>query len=1028
MEAKKGGEIELPDWKEAYEAAKKMAGIEVPHSVEVVVGWLVLIALAMALIVFIAKQAAELTDLWEEKILPHIYKPEQREKAKARRQFAEHLALDIAGKNRAENWRDQQYTELEADVEAEGRQRSMLHFGRRSSGIWRERSLAKALRRTAERLILLEGDPGAGKSVALRHIAFLMAEKAKTSASAATVLPIYLNLKALRREPGEAVNSDLIRKFVLTSLKSANDRYVDEFVDQNYGDGVRNGKWLFLFDSFDELPDILSSVEGDNAITEYSTAINDFLGGFNACRAVLASRFYRGPVREGWTTFRILPLSPQRQHLLIRQAFVNYPARSKKVFDGLAAASDDLLVMARNPMLLGLLCEHVTADKPFPKTSHDVFSAYLGERFARDQARVEGRFGVPVSDLVELARKIAFTMTADTSIGLSPTYDEIRDALGVQNFDVAPSVLEATLGALVYLRVGRSGLEASDRGEPQFTFAHRRFQEYFTTAMVIENPDLVTPHQLLFDARWRETAVVLLQTGLSTVTHSILDMASQFVAQAADAAFPPEGNASSFKWPQKVLHVFGILQAGAALNPTLLPAGLREQVGVFLGKAFKSGTLLDKKWALEVAGITPQNILVELLTDALDIESTWLNDVVFTQAARLVRPVERVSRWMRLAVLKISLNGELFLSNRSLNAYISRLPDSRDMKSIVNTARWMPFVDGILFPILFSIASFFIDGENIYFSISVLLVFIFCSFMKLKMYGKLEKNFYEFLCVESYAIAMFLIFVKPFFKDEGNIFNFQYMCFLSSWAIFCIYLATWLFAYIKTVETTGVPGFFEMVFLPFSSAINLLKGFFKFDKEWPKKVLLISISVILILLIFFYAWFIFSERHSIFAIFAILSPVIILIFVSLIISTFAAISYLYSFVMDLFFLFNMNMISFDSDRVEFVTGNFNKIKRPYCKLVALRNVVEVGSNDLLRAHIKSIEMILASDSILSEMEKGNPLHGLKPFKSSEKIGMAKYAEDFFNTAMWLFWAQEYKFVSEQRDIIYRIIERVGYTE
>lgn len=89
-----------------------------------------------------------------------------------------------------------------------------------------------------------------------------------------------------------------------------------EFLEINFDEGVRSGQWVFLFDSFDEVPDVLSSTEADQTVLAYSNAISDFFSGLNACRGVIASREYRGPARQGWRVFRVLELSEVRQNRL----------------------------------------------------------------------------------------------------------------------------------------------------------------------------------------------------------------------------------------------------------------------------------------------------------------------------------------------------------------------------------------------------------------------------------------------------------------------------------------------------------------------------------------------------------------------------------------------------------------------------------------------------------------------------------------------------------------------------------------
>src|ERR1700737_4265316 len=108
-------------------------------------------------------------------------------------------------------------------------------------------------------------------------------------------------------------------------MNRLNDRAVSDFLEINFDEYLREGRWIFLFDSFDEIPEVLGATEADEIIDAYSNASSDFLVGINSCRGVVASRRYRGPARQGWRTFRILELSVERQALLVRLAFPNYP-------------------------------------------------------------------------------------------------------------------------------------------------------------------------------------------------------------------------------------------------------------------------------------------------------------------------------------------------------------------------------------------------------------------------------------------------------------------------------------------------------------------------------------------------------------------------------------------------------------------------------------------------------------------------------------------------------------------------------
>src|SRR5262249_38271464 len=160
--------------------------------------------------------------------------------------------------------------------------------------------------------------------------------------------------------------------------------------------------------SFDEIPEILSSTQRDDIIEKYSGAISDFLRGLNECRGIIASRSYKGPERQGWRTFRILELSSARQRTLVRRALALKPGLVPELLGELSLAQEDVRVMARNPMLLGLLCEHMRLGNDFPSTPYEVFSRYVEHRFERDAERVRSRHGLVTDQLRTWAERIAF--------------------------------------------------------------------------------------------------------------------------------------------------------------------------------------------------------------------------------------------------------------------------------------------------------------------------------------------------------------------------------------------------------------------------------------------------------------------------------------------------------------------------------------------------------------------------------------------------------------------------------------------
>ena len=702
---------EPSDWESLFSWGTKLAGVELPGPLAMVFGYLIIATVFVLIVLALATGIKQLITLLIP-LTPKMYSAEARTRSRARRQFAEYIRFQIERMNRSENWRDDDFTELEAEVEASGRRIGRL-AKLRGKSVFRARSLTKALEKSAERLVLVEGDPGAGKSVALRHVVHHVALAAANSYSAGTTLPVYINLKEIYRKPDEQIDDHLIKRFVIYTLKRNGDRFADEFIDNEFDVGLKSGKWLFLFDSFDEIPEVLSSTDSDRFIRAYSEAISDFLGGLNQCRGIVASREYRGPKSQGWTVFRVSPLSWRKQRDLISKFLINEPKLNVEVESGVLNASNDVKIMARNPMLLGLLCEHVRLRGSFPSTAFEVFSKYLEYRFERDAQRVSDRFTVDVDMLRQCATVAAFCMTADNELGLTPSVDEIIRSSLRFGFRINTSAFRRSLQALIYMRLARS--VDDETGPSHFTFSHRRFQEYLATQIVIAKPELVSANDLLTNGRWRETAVVILQTSSGHGQGEIYEEAYRVlhagqgeltISGGKDATLP------AFPWSAKELHILGIIQAGRSDENGAMPEHLRQLIDKRLTAASGSKNLLDTKLALDVAGAASVPVLIELMKQALETRSRWINDVVYRQASRLAHPEDAVYDAIRQYIIRLFIDKRINGEYQSTRAFLARLPEPRQLVDALHLARVTATFDRWGFAILAALCICFDFGDQ----------------------------------------------------------------------------------------------------------------------------------------------------------------------------------------------------------------------------------------------------------------------------------------------------------------------------
>ena len=626
------------------------------------------------------------------------------EERRRRRQFAEHVESKIRDLDQKARWSHHQFAELEAEVEVQGAigwHRWMTRV-LRGSNYLEAREIAFQSTRVQQRET--HSSPrgsGSGKSVALRFVALKLARIAMRRRHPDAVIPLYVNLKFL--QPGDrAVNAELIREFVLERFKGSTSA-VDRFLDDEFAAGLETGRWLFLFDSFDEIPDVLSSTSADERIVAYSDAIYTFMHSFNDCRGIVASRQFRSPAGYDWPMFRIVSLSERRRRELVRKAHL--AELEDLLWDAMSSLDETVASLASNPLFLGVLCEALRETGAVPSNSHNVFEAYVARRLEQDRARVEERYGLAAEELRTIAESIAFTMAAVPSFGLSPERHSVTaemSRLRLEGWERA----EVAMDALVYIKLASLEADSGTVTSDDFTFAHRRFQEYFATCVVLREPDRLPAPILLTDGRWRETAVTLFQMQ-PVATPRLLEAAQRLLESERARSEASSSAAQPRVWSMTTLHVLGVLQAGFAGQPSRLPDSLRFAVSDRVRAAFLRGSLIDQKWALEIAGTATEETLAAALTDGYRGRSRWLRDVAYRQTARLAVVSDESAAEIGRMLIRIAASGRLRREWPTVRAELSRVKPSGPLLGAARLLRLAPmlylgacFVSMVIAPVL----------------------------------------------------------------------------------------------------------------------------------------------------------------------------------------------------------------------------------------------------------------------------------------------------------------------------------------
>jgi hypothetical protein len=615
------------------------------------------------------------------------------------------LDQQLAWLDRQDRWSDDRYVDLDAELELSDGQRrpwtpSLRRQGKQLS-LWR--SLSRVLDEASDPLVVLKGEPGAGKSVTLRHITKQLCEDAVAARYRVDVLPVYVNLRGLQAD-GQAVNAQLVRDLVVRTLNRTNDPRVASFLNDEFDGRMVEGGWLFLFDSFDEIPELLSVTETGTATERYEQALRDFVTTLSRCRGVIASREFRGPAGSRSPSLRILPLSPQRMRSLV-EGFGLAGIEADLVFDGLTKADPKTQELSRNPQFLSLLCAYVADRHMFPPTPHSVFDDYVTKRLSRDEQHMVKRFALTPDRLRRIAEELAFCMTAEHGVGLEPRREKLCAAMRRHGFSSGPDALVA-MDALQGLQLA----EPRDPGDPDtFAFRPRRLQEYFATRLLLDEPTRVAPNRLLTDGSWRETTVTILQLQPENQLRPILRSAQARLraalkqvpdaveesALADPAEIPPEVHVQIFPWPRHTLHLLGVLDAGLINRTGPAIESLRVQAGRLLATAYARGSVLDRKWALDVAGVAPQPVLTWMLRAPLGSETggRWLRQVAMRQIGRLHTIPEDIAQTIRSMLIGMALQGALDRERETTETLLRSFERPQRFLDIVRLLLTTPLVD-----------------------------------------------------------------------------------------------------------------------------------------------------------------------------------------------------------------------------------------------------------------------------------------------------------------------------------------------
>ncbi len=616
----------------------------------VVVGAFLIFFLLLALTGFLGALgkafdgAVKLIEAFKSSGLPRFMKREDRIKVRRRAQFCAVLEADLTNIAKAESWNDQYFTDLEAEVETEGGYYiSSLHrrLGLVSTGLRKEKSLIKAISSSIERAIQLTGEPGSGKSVALRHVASQLATRAKTSKAKDALVPLYINLREIDIPAKSPITADNISDFILDNIRRG-DSDTTAYVRENWADYRNRGIWFFLFDSFDEIPAVLHAEKGSPVTKEYAEAIRKFLEGMGECRGILASREFKGPDSLPWKKFRILPLTSSKQRELVANAFLSQE-QERKVLHHLATSKSSLV---NTPLFLTLLCRYVKSKNETPRNDYELLSLQINGLAHRDPVYLRRNYGLDPEDLLKGAQRIARLFAEESSLGLAPTIDQVEAVLNKS--EVPGGDIQRFVAAMVDAKIARADVANAVPGDRRFAFAHRRYQEALFVLHLVAHPGYLSGYDLLTEPRWREYAVTLLQTQPDEALGEMFEAAVQILVEATnrqhrrDALNPLGDCCGYFEWTGEASQMLNLLQEGLARRVSIIPEMLSTQVEQFLKVRWETGDSFDRMRVVRDSTLLPQATLGNYLEETFLVGSDKAQSEGFSHTTALVGEIPSV--------------------------------------------------------------------------------------------------------------------------------------------------------------------------------------------------------------------------------------------------------------------------------------------------------------------------------------------------------------------------------------------------
>jgi hypothetical protein len=525
------------------------------------------------------------------------------------------------------NWSAEIFTPLDAEVEIQSGNRRIKKVADLLSAIKSDRT---------SRVFLVLGDPGSGKSVSLRKLCRDLLDEVESTGR----VPIYVNLREWeRKEPWTKTDPPSVEElyeFVLKNLNERGDVFTADFLTKYYKKMFENGRLFIVLDSFDEIPAVLDVDENSWLINKLSEVIHTFLSGAHESRGILASRIFRRPTAafNAKTVLVIRPLTEMKIVEMLRKSLFYDESLIKLLFN----ERQEFIPIARNPFTAALISSYAKEHQnSLPHTQSELYSSYIQHRLRSCEEKLREK-NLTADAIIASAVDIAHVMLTNKTLGLEASLQQLRESLPNQPISDVVDILR-------YARLARLG----SGDAPRFSFAHRRFNEYFVVKRIKDHPDQAPISDIPTDSRWRDALVLFAEVADDHRSEEI----AVFCWHEINQLSIPDLEMGDPRYLRAV-HCLRFLKDAFRARLTAIRSFRGELADLIRNEMISGDNLISKKIALEAIALLRPEDMTSILATALANQSRWVNEIALKSCHYLPEASSEVKGELRFFVDRIN--------------------------------------------------------------------------------------------------------------------------------------------------------------------------------------------------------------------------------------------------------------------------------------------------------------------------------------------------------------------------------------